>query len=153
MRDIWEEIKEDWAYRLPYRWKYNRYSGLSHDSYGLLWLLYYSAKSIVLLFCAMLKYILFDVWGDALRLKKGLPVKAYKMAVRKEVCEECLPEWQDIARKACYILAILIFMFWCMLGDAGDVFYEDYAIMVSFLIWGLVGTGCMIRLFTDKVKE
>ena len=52
------ELKEDWAYRLPYRLRNNRYRGMSRACYQLLVILYYLVKSVFLLELCLLYYIL-----------------------------------------------------------------------------------------------
>ncbi|MCI5898284.1 MAG: hypothetical protein MRZ82_04715 [Firmicutes bacterium] len=44
-----EHLKEDWAYRLPFRLRNNRYRGLSRPSYQLLAIIYYIIKAIVII--------------------------------------------------------------------------------------------------------
>lgn len=61
-----QHIKDDWAYRLPYRIRYNRYGGLSRPSYVILCFLYYPIKDLFLLALAFdvyaIKFILWDFW-------------------------------------------------------------------------------------------
>lgn len=53
-----EHLKDDWTYRLPFRLRNNRYSGLSRPSYQLLAILYYLAKAIVIIALCGYYYIL-----------------------------------------------------------------------------------------------
>lgn len=53
-----EHLKEDWAYRLPFRLRNNRYRGLSRPSYQLLAIIYYVIKAIVIITLCAYYYIL-----------------------------------------------------------------------------------------------
>lgn len=56
-----EHLKEDWTYRLPFRLRNNRYSGLSRPSYQLLAIIYYILKAIVIIALCGYYYILAGV--------------------------------------------------------------------------------------------
>lgn len=56
-----EHLKDDWAYRLPFRLRNNRYRGLSRPCYQLLAILYYIVKAIVILTLCAYYYILVGV--------------------------------------------------------------------------------------------
>lgn len=69
-----EHIKEDWLYRLPYRLDNMKFRGLNRPAYTLICLVYYSIKSIILLYFAVLvcgikfiylfpKFIFWDIWN------------------------------------------------------------------------------------------
>lgn len=59
-----EYIKEDWLYRLPYRLDHMKYKGLNRPAYTLLCLIYYSLKSLLLLYFyfafRLFKFVLWD---------------------------------------------------------------------------------------------
>ena len=56
-----KHLKEDWAYRLPFRLRNNRYRGLSRPSYQLLAIIYYIIKAIVIITLCAYYYILAGV--------------------------------------------------------------------------------------------
>ena len=69
-----DHIKEDWLYRLPYRLDSMKFRGLNRPAYTLICLVYYSAKALILLYLAMLfwvlkfmfiftKFVLWDIWN------------------------------------------------------------------------------------------
>ena len=61
-----EYIKEDWLYRLPYRLDTMSYKGVNRPAYTILCLIYYSIKSILLLYFyfayRFFKFIFWDGW-------------------------------------------------------------------------------------------
>ena len=63
---VFQHIKDDWTFRLPYRVQNNRYQGASRPSYVILCFLYYVVKDLFLLIFAcdfyIIKFILWDVW-------------------------------------------------------------------------------------------
>ncbi len=69
-----DHIKEDWLCRLPYRLDNMRYRGLNRPAYTLICLVYYSVKSLILLYLTALfygfkfvllfpKFIFWDIWN------------------------------------------------------------------------------------------
>ena len=63
---VFQHIKDDWTYRLPYRIQHNRYRGLSRPSYVLICFMYYPIKALFLLALAFdiyaIKFIIWDIW-------------------------------------------------------------------------------------------
>lgn len=61
-----EYIKEDWLYRLPHRLDTMPYKGVNRPVYAILCLIYYSIKSILLLYFyfayRFFKFIFWDGW-------------------------------------------------------------------------------------------
>ena len=59
-------VKYDWTVILPYRIIHNRYRGASRPSYALICLVYYSIKSLLILYFygafKFYKFILWDIW-------------------------------------------------------------------------------------------
>ena len=59
-------VKDDWTIVLPYRLLHNRYRGASRSSYALICLVYYSIKSLLILYFygafKVYKFILWDIW-------------------------------------------------------------------------------------------
>ena len=59
-------VKYDWTVVLPYRLLHNRYRGASRSSYALICLVYYSIKSLLILYFygafKVYKFILWDIW-------------------------------------------------------------------------------------------
>lgn len=59
-------VKYDWTVILPYRIIHNRYRGASRPSYALICLVYYSVKSLLILYFygafKFYKFILWDIW-------------------------------------------------------------------------------------------
>lgn len=53
-----EHLKDDWAYRLPFRLRNNRYKGLSRPCYQLLAIFYYIVKAIIIIILCAYYYIL-----------------------------------------------------------------------------------------------
>ena len=59
---LFEHLKDDWTYRLPFRLKNNRYIGLSRPCYQLLAILYYFVKSIIILIFCAYYYVLVGIF-------------------------------------------------------------------------------------------
>lgn len=70
-----EYIKEDWLYRLPYRLDHMKYKGLNRPAYTLLCLIYYSLKSLLLLYFyfafRLFKFVLWDGWKWIINKVRG----------------------------------------------------------------------------------
>lgn len=74
-----DRIKEDWLYRLPYRLDHMKFRGVNRPAYTLICLVYYSAKSLLLLCLTALfyglkfificsKFIFWDMWNLIFRI-------------------------------------------------------------------------------------
>ena len=63
---IFQHIKDDWIYRLPYRLDTMKFKGANRPAYTLICLMYYSIKSIFLFLLAteiyFFKFVLWDIW-------------------------------------------------------------------------------------------
>lgn len=90
-----EHIKEDWLYRLPYRLDNMHFSGASAFCYIILCLMYYSVKSLVILFFtwafAILKFIFWDLSRWIFFAEP--PLLYYKLVYGDS--EECLDDEED----------------------------------------------------------
>lgn len=71
-----EHIKEDWLYRLPYRLDHMKFTGVNRPAYTILCLLYYSIKSLLILYFTsafiILKFLLWDLWKWIFRFEPPL---------------------------------------------------------------------------------
>lgn len=96
-----EYIKEDWQYRLPYRLHNMKFRGVNRPAYIILCLLYYSVKSLLLLYFYLafrfFKFILWDGWRWIVDKVRGGAEEEYDDEQDEEYeeedncCEEELP--------------------------------------------------------------
>ncbi len=68
-------VKDDWTVRLPYHLHTNRYRGLSRPAFGFWCIVYYSIKSLLLLyfFLAFLfyKFVFWDIWNRLFKIDQS----------------------------------------------------------------------------------
>ena len=96
---MFEYLKEDWLYRLPYRLDNMSFRGLARPAYTILCLIYYSIKSILLLYFyfayRFFKFVFWDIWNWIFKLDQKEPIVKIKNWWTKLKIDNGWGDWED----------------------------------------------------------
>lgn len=86
-------VKEDWTCRLPYHIHCNRYRGWNRPAFSFWCIVYYSVKSLILLyFLAMFlvyKFVLWDIWNYIFKIDQ----REWFLRITQSFCSD--EDWID----------------------------------------------------------
>lgn len=96
---MFEYIKEDWLYRLPYRVRHNRYRGVNRPAYAFWCFVYYVIKDALLLYVYFIfrffKFVFWDIWNWIFKLDQKKPIVKIRNWWTELKIDNGWGDWED----------------------------------------------------------